>query len=667
MVTEDKLAEIISSKLSVDIVNPVEMEIDPQIIKLFSPEPLIKYLFFPLSVDPKFVEIAMVDPTNYNAVETISAMMKRKVKAHVVKESDFIESLKKYYDLPDDDYHAMINLYGFKPIPGMSDGDDHLGESVDFNTLISMASDEFETVDEEEPEDETYKSGDAAIIKLANGILLQAIKKGASDIHLEPFETSFQVRFRMDGSLSKIMTLPVSIKAAIVSRFKIMANLNIAEKRKPQDGRIRQKLGGNRTVDFRVSILPTLFGEAIVIRILDKGKLQLDISKVGMSETVQTEFQNMCDLPQGLVLVTGPTGSGKTHTLYSAISKINKPEIKILTAEDPVEFNFPGINQVNINVPAGLNFATTLRTFLRQDPEVILVGEIRDQETAEIAMKAAMTGHLVLSTLHTNDGPSTVARLVDIGIPGYMVASALTGVLSQRLAKTICPHCKVEDGVEYTVDQLGTMGLSNEHAEDFKAYKGKGCNRCAGTGNKGRTGVFEFMKITETIKEAISNNYSESALRRLMLREGTITLREDALLKVKQGIISIDEAINRTVKVADQLPTHLMDTYELIFEHGDYVAKEGSRETHFYQLIQGNLNVIKRGQVVGEISRPNEFFCELSPMFKQVHTASIQSNGRSVVRFFPSHKLKDVMSHSVEFSMAIMDKLVAKLSDKPPD
>jgi type IV pilus assembly protein PilB len=393
------------------------------------------------------------------------------------------------------------------------------------------------------------QSGEAPVIKLVNVVLMSAIQKGASDIHIEPYEKEFRVRYRVDGILYNIMTPPMKMRDAITSRIKIMAKLDIAEKRLPQDGRIKIRFSDNgqsKDIDFRVSCLPTLFGEKIVMRLLDKDKLMLDMTKLGFETDSLTKFEVAIQKPWGMVLVTGPTGSGKTNTLYSSIAKINTPETNIMTAEDPVEFNLPGINQVQVRENIGLNFAAALRSFLRQDPNIILVGEIRDFETAEIAVKAALTGHLVLSTLHTNDAPSTINRLMNMGIEPFLVASSVNLICAQRLVRRICTNCKTDHPTP--APALVQAGFSNDDAKNVMPKKGNGCEKCNNTGYKGRVGLYEVMEITDELRELVLVGASGLELRRKAIEEGMLTLRMSGLRKVKEGLTTIEEVARETVK-----------------------------------------------------------------------------------------------------------------------
>ncbi|MBI4823776.1 MAG: Flp pilus assembly complex ATPase component TadA [Nitrospirae bacterium] len=410
----------------------------------------------------------------------------------------------------------------------------------EFDKVVGSALDGIEAVEEKEDED-VIKEVDAPIVKLVNGIFVNAIKASANDIHIEPYETSVRVRYRVDGKLYSVMNLPAKIKNAIAARVKVMSELDIAERRLPQDGRIKLKLGKKREIDFRVSTVPTMFGERCVLRLLDKSKLQVDFSKLGLDEEALKIFMDALDKPYGMILVTGPTGCGKTTTLYSALSYLNKIGVNISTAEDPVEYNFLGINQVQVRDEIGLTFASALRSFLRQDPDIIMVGEIRDYETADISVKAALTGHLVLSTLHTNDAPGTISRLVNMGIEPFLVASAVIVIATQRLIRKICPECKEE--VKVPVPALIKVGFSEEEAGSIKCYRGKGCPACNNSGYRGRIAIFEVMPIKDDIRDLILEGATSAELKKTAIKLGMKTLRKSGLVKVKEGITTIEEVI----------------------------------------------------------------------------------------------------------------------------
>jgi type IV pilus assembly protein PilB len=472
--------------------------------------------------------IAMVDPTNVFAMDDIKFMTGYNVEPVVASEVSIKEAIDRYYG----SIHALELK---KVMDEMAHEEEQNLEVLEEDENIDLAKLEAST--EEAP-----------VVRLVNLILTDSIKRGASDIHIEPYEKDFRVRFRIDGVLYEIMQPPMKLRDAITSRIKIMAKLDISEKRLPQDGRIKIKMklqGKNREMDYRVSVLPTLFGEKIVLRLLDKENLMLDMTRLGFEQESLSRFERAIFKPYGMVLVTGPTGSGKTNTLYSSISRVNTPETNIITAEDPVEFNLHGINQVQVKEQIGLNFAAALRSFLRQDPNIILVGEIRDFETAEIAVKAALTGHLVLSTLHTNDAPSTISRLMNMGIEPYLVATSVHLICAQRLVRRLCKECR--DVVPMPSQALQDIGFSAAEAGSVAIYKGRGCQTCNNTGYKGRVGLYEVMEITDSLREMILTGASAIELKNKSIEEGMITLRGSGLRKLKAGQTTVEEVVRETV------------------------------------------------------------------------------------------------------------------------
>ncbi|RLB89331.1 MAG: type IV-A pilus assembly ATPase PilB, partial [Deltaproteobacteria bacterium] len=506
-----------------------------------------------------------------------------------------------------------------------------------------------------------FMASDAPIIKLVNGILTKAINDGVSDIHIEPFEKTFQVRYRLDGSMYKAMSLPLSIKNAVISRLKILAELDIAERRVPQDGRIKLRLGKNKSIDFRVSTLPTLFGESIVMRILDQSALNIDLTKMGFDPPTFDCLKRSISLPYGLILVTGPTGSGKTTTLYSVLNRLNKDDIKILTAEDPVEFNFKGINQVAVKNEIGMTYAAALKAFLRQDPDIIMVGEIRDMETAEIAIKAAMTGHLVFATLHTNDCPSTIGRLVDIGIPPYMLGSAITMILSQRLARRLCPECK-QIVTGHNPKDLESYGFSKDEIQNLKIYGPKGCSHCKGTGYKGRVGLYELMEITDEVGKAISAEVSEDQLRKVASMEGMVTLRDAGLEKIRTSETSLEEVLKKTTITKESLPAYLVNPDVEHYEDKDVIIREDNTDIDFFKLLQGGLYVVKGGKKIAEIVQPGDYFGEMAAITGEHRSASILSKGRSQVKRFPGDKLTEVIEKYPDVAKHLFGVLAARLA-----
>jgi type IV pilus assembly protein PilB len=512
---ENELAEFVSKQYGVPSIDLDEFEIDEEIIHLIPEEVATKHNVLPINRAGSTLILATADPSNIFAIDDIKFLTGYNVEVVVAAEEGIKRAVDRYYD-------SSSSLEDV-----MSDFDD----------------DEFEVVSDEDGLDVAElerATEDAPVVKLVNLVLTDAIKKEASDIHIEPYEKDFRVRYRIDGVLYEVMKPPRKLRNALTSRVKIMADLDIAERRLPQDGRIKLKMGRNKEMDYRVSVLPTLFGEKIVLRLLDKSNLQLDMTKLGFKQEQLGGFQDAIHKPFGMVLVTGPTGSGKTTTLYSALSELNKTSENISTAEDPVEFNLVGINQVQMREEIGLNFAASLRSFLRQDPDIIMVGEIRDFETAEIAIKAALTGHMVLSTLHTNDAPSTINRLLNMGIEPFLVASSVNCVVAQRLARRICSECTEVD-TETTRAALEEAGMSAEEAAACEPKIGKGCGACAETGFKGRIAVYEVMPVTETLKDFILNGASSTEIKREAIREGMSTLRRSALAKALEGVTTLKE------------------------------------------------------------------------------------------------------------------------------
>src|SRR5216117_2710390 len=553
-VKDEQITALLSKQYGVPAINLASFKIDLTIIKLVPTETARKYQIIPLSRSGSTLTIAMTDPTNVFAMDDIKFMTGYTVEPVVASEVAITDAIEKYY--PSGKPGTAAPGKGGKPgAPGAPSGSTLEMASRGLEELqasLGGGADDVEVLEElqEISAEALARQGeDAPVVRLVNVVLMSAIQKGASDIHIEPYEKELRVRYRIDGILYNIMAPPMKYRDAISSRVKIMAKLDIAEKRLPQDGRIKIRFSDNgqqKEIDFRVSVLPTLFGEKIVMRLLDKDKLMLDMTRLGFEEESLAKFEAAILRPWGIVLVTGPTGSGKTNTLYSSISKVNTPETNIMTAEDPVEFNLVGVNQVQVRENIGLNFAAALRSFLRQEPNIILVGEIRDFETAEIAVKAALTGHLVLSTLHTNDAPSTVNRLMNMGIEPFLVASSLNLVCAQRLVRRICKNCSAPHPTP--AQALMNAGFTAEDAKTVVPNKGKGCEKCNNTGYKGRVGLYEVMDVTENLRELILVGASALELRRKAVDEGMITLRGSGLRKVKDGVTTVDEVVRETVK-----------------------------------------------------------------------------------------------------------------------
>jgi type IV pilus assembly protein PilB len=521
MVNDKQLIEFLAKQYHVPAINLDETEVDPEIIKHISEEVAQKHQIVPVNRQGSSLVVAMADPSNIFAIDDIKFLTGLSVQVVVASENQVARAIEKYYrpkaKSAESSYEEVMSGFDAAEIEVDQGG----GDAVNVMDLERGAE-------------------DAPVVRLVNLMLVDAIKRGASDIHIEPYEKSFRVRYRIDGGLYEVMSPPPKLKQSVVSRVKIMSNLDIAERRLPQDGRIKLKLGQGKEMDFRVSVLPTLFGEKIVMRLLDKGNLQLDMTKLGFEEASLKSFKHGIHQPYGMVLVTGPTGSGKTTTLYSAMSELNQISENLCTAEDPVEFNLAGINQVQMHEDIGLNFAAALRSFLRQDPDIIMVGEIRDFETCEIAIKAALTGHLVLSTLHTNDAPSTVSRMLNMGIEPFLITAALNCIVAQRLVRKICTACK-EAVASVPPEVLKELQVPEKHIGNFQVMRGRGCEICSNTGHKGRIAIYEVMTANEILKEAILNGASAAELKAAAIRSGMKTLRQAAVSKLIEGQTTIEE------------------------------------------------------------------------------------------------------------------------------
>ncbi len=527
--TEKELVDSLAQHFRVPSVDLSGMEVDEAVIKIIPADIARKYTILPVSKSGATVTVAMIDPTNVFAMDDVKFMTGYRVEPVVASETAIRSSIDRYY--------GSTHAIELKKV--MSDLSEE-GSSTDLEVLDEDQDMDLAALEEE--------SEQAPVVKLVNLVLTDAIKRGASDIHIEPYEKEYRVRYRIDGILYEMMHPPLKLKEAITSRCKIMARLDIAEKRLPQDGRIKIKTkiaGRNKDLDYRVSVLPTLFGEKIVMRLLDKDKLMLDMAKLGFEPESLRKFEAAILKPYGMVLVTGPTGSGKTNTLYSALQRINTPEVNIMTAEDPVEFNLSGINQVQTREQIGLNFAAALRSFLRQDPNIILVGEIRDFETAEVAIKAAMTGHLVLSTLHTNDAPSSISRLMNMGIEPFLVATSVHMIVAQRLVRRICTFCK--EPLEVPPAALIQAGFAEHESRTLKLFKGRGCDRCSNTGYKGRVGLYEVLEVEDEMREMILSGGSSFELRQKAVQNGMMTLRGSGLQKIRDGMTTLEEVVRETV------------------------------------------------------------------------------------------------------------------------
>jgi len=519
LVEETEITKMLARQYRMPAVDLSRFEVDPKILRLVPAELSVKHVVLPLKRDGRTLTVAMADPTNVAAVDDLKFITRYDIFPVIAGEYTLRSVIERYYQQTDVQLATLLKEY--------------------------EASEEVELI-EEEDEDVAASAAsaeDAPVVKLINGILTDAVRRGASDIHIEPYEHELRVRYRIDGALQQVMTPPIKLRAALTSRVKIMANLNIAERRVPQDGRIKLKFE-HKVIDFRVSTLPVLFGEKIVLRILDKGNLTLDLQKFGFEPKAEGDLLHAILNPYGMVLVTGPTGSGKTTTLYSALSRINNLDVNIMTAEDPVEYNLDGINQVQVRNEVGMTFAAALRAFLRQDPNIIMVGEIRDLETGSIAIKAALTGHLVLSTLHTNDAPSTVTRMIDMGIEPFNVASAVNLIVAQRLVRRICVDCKTPH--RYEEEEVGRLGLPPDELAQITFYRGDGCDICNGTGYRGRQGLYEVMPMSSQIRRMVLRGASTEELRDQAMSEGMLTLRDDGIMKIRKGITSLEEVVKET-------------------------------------------------------------------------------------------------------------------------
>ena len=557
-VNEVELTRMLARQYRMPAVDLSSFEVDGRIARLIPPELATKHLVLPLKREGRTLTVAMADPGNLGVIDDLKFITRYDIFPVVAGEYTLRNAIEKFYESQD-----AVQLQSILKDIDLSDGDVEVVEEKDEEVSAAALQAQID---------------DAPVVKLINGILTDAVKRGASDIHFECYETELRVRYRIDGALQEIMKPPMKLKAALISRFKIMSQLNIAERRVPQDGRIKLKMG-KKVIDFRVSTLPTLFGEKVVLRILDKGNLTLELEKFGIEPRAERELMEAVANPYGMVLVTGPTGSGKTTTLYSALSKVNSVDVNIMTAEDPVEYNLYGINQVQVRTDIGMTFAAALKAFLRQDPNIIMVGEIRDLETGGIAIKAALTGHLVLSTLHTNSAPETVTRLLDMGLEPFNVASALNLVLAQRLVRRICPTCKIKyqpeaeelaglkltpettlrslryeaaaiDAVRKRAPRDAAQYLENLSLDtriiDLPFFKGRGCDRCAGTGLKGRQGLYEVMAMTPKLRKCILQNVGAHEVKEVAIEDGMLTLRMDGLLKVMKGITTTEQVIRET-------------------------------------------------------------------------------------------------------------------------
>ncbi|HET6230651.1 MAG TPA: type IV-A pilus assembly ATPase PilB [Longimicrobiaceae bacterium] len=517
---EQDLVRALARQHRVPAVDLERVKLDPKILKLVPAEVAVKHQVLALRRVGRTLTVAMANPTDLGVIDDLKFITRFDIEPVIAGDFTLRKIIEREYESSDERMNELLKQFDQEDIEKVDETEDEISA-----TALAAQVDE------------------APVVKLINGILTDAVQKGASDIHFECYEKDIRVRYRIDGVLGEIMRPPMKMKAALISRFKILSDLNIAERRVPQDGRLKLRMG-RRVIDFRVSTLPTLFGEKIVLRILDKGNLTLDLEKFGMEPKAEADFMKAIMNPYGMVLVTGPTGSGKTTTLYSALSKVNTNEVNIMTAEDPVEYNLHGINQVQVRTEIGMSFPAALKAFLRQDPNIIMVGEIRDIETGSIAIKAALTGHLVLSTLHTNDAPSTITRMIDMGIEPFNVASAVNLITAQRLARRICSGCK--EPVTYPPEYLAAANLTDDDVEGITFYRGKGCDACGGSGYKGRQGLYEVMAMSATLRRMILQGCSTAELQDQAISEGMLTLRMDGMKKVARGVTTLEEVLKET-------------------------------------------------------------------------------------------------------------------------
>jgi type IV pilus assembly protein PilB len=530
-ISEEEMAQALSRQLGYPYIDLSQFEVYPDVIELIPVDIAKKHIIMPIHRIRSFLTMAMVDPTDLDVIENVRFRTNLSIQPVIASESGILDAINKYYGTTDTlKVKEIIN---------------EIEHSED--ATINVIEEEGEDYNIEEL---VHSTEEAPIITLVNTIFMDAIKKGASDIHFEPYEKSFRVRYRIDGVLHEVMDLALKFKNPVISRVKILSDMDIAEKRLPQDGRVkvRVKLGENnrKEVDMRVSCIPTIFGEKVVSRILDKEMLKLDLTKLGFEQESLDIFKKAIIRPWGIILVTGPTGSGKTNTLYSAISNLNSQEKNIMTAEDPVEFNIPGVNQVHIKEEIGLTFSSALRSFLRQDPDIMLVGEMRDFETVDIAIKAALTGHLVFSTVHTNDAAGTVVRLINMNVEPFLIADSLILIVAQRLVRRLCKKCCEEH--KLSAEALADIGFLPEETKEVKVFRPKGCSACNETGYKGRTGLYEVMQISDEIRNMILNKVQPREMKKKAIEQGMITLRRSGLIKIKEGVTSIEEVLRETVR-----------------------------------------------------------------------------------------------------------------------
>ncbi|NNG00055.1 MAG: Flp pilus assembly complex ATPase component TadA [Desulfobacteraceae bacterium] len=634
------------------------LKIDNKLLGRIPFDKVKPFMAFPVSEKDGILTVGMVEPTNTEDIDKLQYEVKLQIDPRVVTEPELIEAYKKHYRIKPEDASVFT-----KPLKVDDFGEEEVTQVEDFGSIISEASSNFELQATDEMSDDTGQQMNAdagPIIKLVDGILVKAVNEGVSDIHIEPMEKVLQIRYRKDGNLYKSMNLPSNIKSAVVSRVKILSRLKIEEKRIPQDGRIKMKLG-RKQIDFRVSTLPVIFGEKIVLRILDQSNLKIDMTGLGFTDRQFSAFKRNIERPFGMILVTGPTGSGKTVTLYSALNHLNNEKTNIMTAEKPVEFNIKGLNQVNIDTNVGLTFPTALKAFLRQDPNVIMVGEMRDLEEASIGVEASQTGHLVLSTLHTNDAPGSISRLVDMGVPPYIVTATVSIVVAQRLVRRLCQNCKKP--YKSVPAMLLSLGFTEEEAKDAKLFRPGGCEKCNGIGYKGRVGLFELMEMTEDIIKAVNASVTEDQIRKIAIRNGMLTLRRSGVLQILAGTTSVEEVVKETVLHKETLPKFLANPDIEEYGEGEIIIHEGNKDKDFFQLERGAVGVFKGKKKIATITERGEHFGELAALTGEKRSASIVAMGKTVVKRFPGDKMDEVLAKHPEISIKLFRVLADRLSN----
>lgn len=643
---------LLSRKYSYWVFNIAERQIGPGLLEMLPYDLAREYGAFPVQFKNGVLSLAMLEPVNPPAISELQSRLTgvKSIAAGVMSEPDLFEGYRRYYKVIEEEF-----------VDFSQEEEDFFGTVDDLGDLIADVVEDFEVLEEPDEGPQQFQASDAPIIKLVNQIILKAVTEGISDIHIEPFERQFFVRYRRDGVLYKSMKLPLEIKKALISRFKIMASLDITARNVPQDGRIKMKIGRRRELELEVSTLPTLFGESVVLHLRDKGALTLEPDRLGFSQRDLSVFMKAVDRPRGLVLVAGPRDSGKTTTLYSALTRRNTDDVKILAAEEKIGFHFAGINQVPVVRPVGMTHAKALKSFLLQDPDICMIGEIRNLETAEVAIEAANSGILMFSTLAVKDSVSALARLLNMGISGFDLAASLNLVIAQRLLRRLCPACKTQ--VKNVGGNLLEAGVRPEEFEARTLFQPKGCIRCSGTGYKGRLGCFELLERGPGLTDALSRGASEEELRRIALENGLVSLRRAALNAAGQGLTSLEEVLEKTMPTADPRLEILRSAREISLEGGGIIIRENSRDSHFYELIRGCLAVYKGKNKVGEISEPGTYFGELSSLLGERRTATVRSIGPSMVRVYEGRSILELIESDPAAAPKVLRRMGRSLSD----